>query len=146
MYECAYTRNGRTQISTGVEEFLTEFWEMLAYFGNTLIFVITGLIFVYDLYEAESPVLPSQDLPHLLAIYVGCLLIRWALVTIAYALFNMTGLLKMPMKWSLVSTWGGLRGAVGLGLGMIVFKDPTICPNTRAPLHHDRTSDLTRLA
>ena len=33
----------------GVEEFLVEFWEMLAYFGNTLIFVITGIIVVYDL-------------------------------------------------------------------------------------------------
>ena len=124
------SRNGRTQISTGVEEFLTEFWEMLAYFGNTLIFVITGIIFVYDLYSAESS-LRADDVWHLLLIYLGCLVIRGALVTIAYAVFNFTGLLVLPWKWSLISTWGGLRGAVGLGLGLFVFKDPTICPNIR---------------
>ena len=131
------SRNGRTQISTGVEEFLMEFWEMLSYFGNTLIFVITGIIFVYDLLkESESPVDLAQDLPHLLIIYVGCLLIRWALVTIAYAVFNLTGWLKMEWKWSLISTWGGLRGAVGLGLGMLVFKeDSAICANVRMLPH-----------
>ena len=43
------SRNGREQISPAVEHFLHEFWEMLAYFGNTLIFVITGVVFVYDL-------------------------------------------------------------------------------------------------
>ena len=35
-----------------VEEFLVEFWEMLAYFGNTLIFVITGVIVVEGLGRA----------------------------------------------------------------------------------------------
>ena len=98
------SRNGRTQISTTVEEFLTEFWEMLAYFGNTLIFVITGIIFVYDLYHSGEAPVSLDDLPHLLLIYVGCLLIRWALVTLAYAVFNCTGLLPMPWKWSLIST------------------------------------------
>ena len=129
------SRKGRTQISSHVEEFLTEFWEMLAYFGNTLIFVITGIIVVYDLgnpdVEADAAVDWGKDVPHLLAIYGWCLLVRWGLVTVTYALFNWSGLLHLEWKWSLITMWGGLRGAVGLGLAMMVFKDPDICPHIR---------------
>lgn len=183
------SRNGRTQISPHVEEFLNEFWEMLAYFGNTLIFVITGIIVVYDVMNSESPVNLAVDLPHLLAIYAGCTFIRYdaglhvhtynnavfsfpaactstalphrcriipipvpssdrrrllhpfppsaCLVTIAYALNNTFASSKLEWKWALITTWGGLRGAVGLALGMIVFKEPSICPNikTRVMFH-----------
>ena len=51
------SRNGRTQISPHVEEFLTEFWEMLAYFGNTLIFVITGTAAVIEGLCSTAPLL-----------------------------------------------------------------------------------------
>ena len=123
-------RNGRTRISPQVEHFLTEFWEMLAYFGNTLIFVITGIIVVEGVWRAESPV-TGVDFMHLLLLYVGCLLIRGVLVCITYALFNVSGTLVLEWKWALVSTWGGLRGAVGLALGLIVFTDLDICPHIR---------------
>ena len=33
-------KKGRSRVSPQLEEFLTEFWELLAYFGNTLIFVV----------------------------------------------------------------------------------------------------------
>lgn len=49
-------RNGRTRISPQVEHFLTEFWEMCAYFGNTLIFVITGIIIIEGLGRLEAPI------------------------------------------------------------------------------------------
>ena len=49
-----------------------------------------------------------------------------------YALFKWTRLLPhLQWKWCLVSTWGGLRGAVGLALGLIVFTDRSICPHIR---------------
>ena len=92
-------------------------------FGNTLIFVITGIIVVYDLgnpdVEADAAVDWGKDVPHLLAIYGWCLLVRWGLVTVTYALFNWSGLLHLEWKWSLITMWGGTRGAVGLGAMMV---------------------------
>ena len=84
-----------------VEHFLTEFWEMLAYFGNTLIFVITGVVVVEGLGRPESSEaeLSATDFYHLALIYLGCLIIRAALVLTAYALFNATGMLRLEWKW-----------------------------------------------
>ena len=73
----------------------------------------------------------AVDLPHLLAIYTACAAIRAVLVAIAYALNNAFGSVRFQWKWALITTWGGLRGAVGLALGMIVFKGSSICANIK---------------
>ena len=122
------SRKGRTQISSHVEEFLTEFWEMLAYFGNTLIFVISGIIVVHDLgnpdVEADAAVgwegrpAPARHLRLVPPRAVGPRDGRVRALQLERPP-------HLEWKWSLITMWGGLRGAVGFGLAMMVFKDPT---------------------
>ena len=92
---------------------------------------IGGLIIVYDIGADSESNLGARDVFHLFVLYVGCTVIRALLVLSAYALVNTTGMARLEWRWSIVATWGGLRGAVGLALGLIVFTDHTICDNVR---------------
>ena len=44
---CSYV--GKTQISSAVEEYMHSFWEMIGYFMNTVIFVMSGVIMIVKL-------------------------------------------------------------------------------------------------
>ena len=57
--------------------------------------------------------------------------IRATLIGIAYLMMNGLRITHMPTRDFFVAVWGGLRGAVGLALGLLVFKDTTICENIR---------------
>ena len=68
-------KNGRTRISPEVEHFLSEFWELLAYFGNTVIFVVAGVMIVYDLGSTRVGgvvAVRAVDFGHLMIFYVAC--------------------------------------------------------------------------
>jgi len=110
-----------------VEHFLGEFWEMLAFFGNTLVFVISGIV-IFSQLEFET--LDGRDAGLLCLIYVVGTFLRGGIVCSTYALLKSLGH-KLEWRDSLVATWGGLRGAVGLALAMIVYYDATVCNNIR---------------
>lgn len=57
--------------------------------------------------------------------------IRATLIGTAYLMMNGLKITHMPTRDFFVAVWGGLRGAVGLALGLLVFKDTTICENIR---------------
>ena len=119
-------KNGKTRISPEVEHFLEGFWEMLAFFGNTLVFVISGIVIFSKL--EFSDFMNGRDIGLLLLIYVVGTILRGVIVALTYALLTACGH-KLFWKDGVVATWGGLRGAVGLALGMMVYYDPLICKN-----------------
>ena len=75
-------KHGKTRISPEVEHFLEEFWEMLAYVGNTLIFLIAGLVMGTKL---EWELVTGYDVGVLLLMYVVCAIVRASLVFLVYA-------------------------------------------------------------
>lgn len=115
-----FSRFGVTTISPEVQHFLHEFWHMLEYLANTLVFVITGLIIVL---KTSSPT--PQDMLSLAVMYVALTVIRTTMLFLCLPVFQR---LKYGFSWkeALICSWGGLRGAVGLALGLVIRLDTSI--------------------
>ncbi len=104
---------GRTRISPEVNHFLHEFWELAAFIANTLIFIIVGVVIVL------RTVFTPMDLVILLIMYVGITVARAGMIGMFYPIMKKIGY-GMSKNDAIVLWWGGLRGAVGLALALIV--------------------------
>jgi NhaP-type Na+/H+ or K+/H+ antiporter len=120
-----FGHSGRTSVSPEVGHFLGEFWELLAYFGNTLIFVVAGTVIGYKL-----PSFPWWDFVQMIIMYIACTIIRATVVGIIYFIFRQCGA-ELEKEDQVIAIWAGLRGAVGLSLAMMVFSNSKICEPIR---------------
>lgn len=101
---------GRTRISPEVTHFLHQFWEMMAYLANTLIFLIVGIVIALQI---------NLDVPSLWlklgVLYILLLAIRTTSVVILMPVLKHIGV-GINQQKAKVLIWGGLRGAVSLSL------------------------------
>lgn len=104
---------GKTRINPRNTQFLHNFWELAAFFANTVIFVIVGVII------AQQITFSAQDALVLLLIFIGLHVARLGTVYLFYPIMKRIGY-GLSLKDSVVLWWGGLRGAVGLSLALIV--------------------------
>lgn len=105
---------GSTKLSPSVNSFMKDFWELMAYIANTLIFIIVGILIAMKCSFRWS------DFGILLIVYIGVNVIRYIMIFCFYPIMR-----KMRYGFSLrevaVLGWGGLRGAVGLTLALLVY-------------------------
>eukprot|EP01061_Rhynchopus_euleeides_P028156 TRINITY_DN4580_c0_g1_i1.p1 TRINITY_DN4580_c0_g1~~TRINITY_DN4580_c0_g1_i1.p1 ORF type:complete len:353 (+),score=141.15 TRINITY_DN4580_c0_g1_i1:260-1318(+) len=102
-------------ISPEVEHSLHEFWHMTVYLTNTCIFALAGMIVALKAFDNITLV----DLYYLGVVYVTINVVRilvLLLFTPALYLFKY----KLSVGESALVAWGGLRGAVGLALALII--------------------------
>lgn len=104
---------GRTRISPEVNHFLHEFWELAAFMANTLIFIIVGVII------AQRTVFNTEDLLLLFVIYIGTTAIRGIMILLFFPLLKRFGY-GIDLRNGFVLWYGGLKGAIGLALALIV--------------------------
>lgn len=116
---------GKTRVSPGVTHFLHEFWELAAFIANTLIFIIVGVVI------AQQVNFTLNDLVVLLIVYVGIHVARLGAIYFFYPLMKKIGY-GISFKDSIVLWWGGLRGAVGLALALIVAIEEKIPMDVRS--------------
>jgi len=106
---------GRTRISPEIGHFLHQFWEMLAYIANTLLFFLVGIVIGSNIESAQL-----VDIGLIVAAWAGIMTIR-AAVTFAFRpLANLTLENKISVPDACAASWGGLRGAVSIALVLIV--------------------------
>ena len=119
---------GRPRISPEVSHFLHQFWELLAYVANTLIFVLVGLLVASQLERASW-----LDLLLVVAVYVVLMGVRFA---VTYGLLPLMSRLGEPISagQAAVMSWGGLRGAVSLALALIACSHPQLPAELRRQL------------
>lgn len=111
---------GRTRISPEVGHFLHQFWSLAAYLANTLIFILVGVVIALrtDWGDAEAWGM-------LALVYAAIHVARLAAVGVLYPFLRAIGY-GLGGRDAVVLTWGGLRGAVGLALALVVAQDPRV--------------------
>ncbi|MCU7834312.1 MAG: sodium:proton antiporter [gamma proteobacterium symbiont of Taylorina sp.] len=111
---------GRIRISPEISHFLHQFWEMMSYIANTLIFLIVGIIIVtYTNFDS------AQLWVTLFVLYILLILIRTISVWILMPILERIGV-GINRKKAIVLVWGGLRGAVSLSLALSLAQDNAI--------------------
>ena len=110
---------GTTQLRPKVNTFIRNFWELMGYIANTLIFIIVGLLIALkcDIYW--------RDLGILFMVYVGVNIIRFIMVFFFLPIMRKINY-GLKAREAVVLSWSGLRGAVGLTLALVAFYTPTI--------------------
>ncbi|RWX56073.1 cation:proton antiporter [Photobacterium chitinilyticum] len=113
---------GRTQISPHTWHTLTETWEELVFWANSLIFFLVGLI--------VPKVLVDFTMAHfisLIALIFAAFTARTAVLYLVLPLINRVGLgQQISIAFRTVMLWGGLRGAVSLALALVILETPGI--------------------
>jgi Na+/H+ antiporter len=113
---------GKTRISPEVSHFLHQFWEMLAYIANTLIFYLVGLVIATQVHSARA-----LDFLLIAIAWAGIVVIRFAVVFGFLPILNRVAD-RFTLAEATVMSWGGLRGAVSLALALIVSQHPGVDP------------------
>ncbi len=111
---------GRVRISPEISHFLHQFWEMMTYIANTLIFLIVGII-IMTYASFDNPKLWLT----LALLYVALILIRSASVLILMPILARIGV-GITRQKATVLVWGGLRGAVALSLALSLAQDTAV--------------------
>eukprot|EP00755_Sulcionema_specki_P013239 Sspe_Gene.53488::Locus_29557_Transcript_3_5_Confidence_0.222_Length_5150::g.53488::m.53488 len=105
-------------ISPEVHHTLHEFWEMSVYLGNTLIFTMAGMIVAGKAFKHVG----WMDVLYLTWTYAAINVIRFVCLQIFALIYNRFEY-KLDFANQCLVAWGGLRGAVGLALALIVSGD-----------------------
>ncbi len=96
-------------MSSKTETAVYDFWELLAYIITSIVFLLVGLrIDVADLVGYSAPIL----------IAIAAILISRALIVYAVGLLSQGYHWKIPLSFSHIMYWGGLRGAISLALAL----------------------------
>ncbi len=107
---------GRPKIHPRAEEFVEKLWGQLAFFANSLIFLLIGLLFM------DAPVL-NRDMLQVVIITIFVVAIARAVsiypVVVAY---NQTTTpdRRLPMSWQHLLSWGSLRGALAVTMVLLI--------------------------
>ena len=126
---------GVTAIKTeAAHHMLHSFWTLLCWVADTVIFVLAGVIIVQDGFMLHGDVFKTADWGYLIALYGSLLVIRALMVVVCSPVLRYTGYGMQPrvcsqerfIKYMCVLSWGGLRGAIGLVLAVVVSMDKTL--------------------
>ena len=110
-------------VSPEVEHTMHHFWEMIVYLTNTMIFILAGMIVSLKAFDG----LKFLDVIFLLALYGAINVIRGVVLLISIPLFPFMRMEYVPsVGESVLIAWGGLRGAVGLALALVVQADSNV--------------------
>ena len=125
----AYLNLHREAITVDTQHFLHEFYEMCAYLLNTVLFLIAGVSLGEIFYGAavgfDDDGINDMDFwGYMPLLYAVCLFARTATVALFYPLMKFAASrgvgTKIDWRKAAVLIWGGLRGAVGLALALVV--------------------------
>lgn len=112
-------QKGRPHLKPQVNLFMEKFWSLLAYIANTLIFIIVGVII------ASNVNLTWEKCINLFIIFVGIIIIRYIMIAILYPVMKLSGY-GINRKEAVILGWGGLRGALGMSLALMVYNTDSI--------------------
>lgn len=104
---------GRPRIAPDVNRFMQEFWELATYMANTLIFILVGVVIALQVHAT------LMDFVVLILVYIGINVVRMLMIAIFYPVMKRSGY-GLSKREAVILCWGGLRGALGLTLALMV--------------------------
>lgn len=116
---------GKPRLKPQVNIYMGSFWELLTYIANTLIFIIVGIVI------AEKVDFSWSHCAILLLVYIALNIIRYITIMMLYPIMKRSGY-GLNKKESIILTWGGLRGALGMTLALMVSYTPAIPEEIRS--------------
>ena len=119
---------GHYSITPAVLHELHGLWEWLGFLANTLVFGITGVLITrptIQMLQLDSASNWASLLGNCVTLNLALLLIRALVFLMFFPVLHFCGKQGYKMDWRdcFISTWGALRGAVGLALAMVVSLD-----------------------
>ena len=109
------TKEGRVKISSESEHSIHAVWSYIGFVAETVIFMMTGNIVGIIVVKNGDPIWFAQ----LLGLYFMLHIIRFGFLLLVMPILKMTGY-PFDLKACTLVAYGGLRGAVGLALALIV--------------------------
>jgi NhaP-type Na+/H+ or K+/H+ antiporter len=126
------------------EHTMLHFWHAIEYLGNTLIFLLAGLIIGKVIWLSADHNITNEDYWYCFIMF-GCMIAVRALMVLVFAIpLKFLGYGTTP-KDAFFIVWGGLRGAVGLALAVMVQRAIDPQEGARIIFHVGGLSALTLL-
>ncbi|CAI9096868.1 OLC1v1033109C1 [Oldenlandia corymbosa var. corymbosa] len=115
-----YSAFARTAFKGESQESLHNFWEMVAYIANTLIFILSGVVIAESVLGNDS-LFKTHDNSwgYLFLLYLFVQISRVVVVGALYPFLRYFGY-GLDWKEAIILVWSGLRGAVALSLSLSV--------------------------
>ncbi|MGN1230082.1 MAG: cation:proton antiporter [Prevotella sp.] len=110
---------GKPRLNPEANRFMENFWGLAGYMANTLIFILVGIVISMRVDVSWTGLLTC------LGIYAGVNIIRLLVIFLFYPVMKRCGY-GLTVRECLILGWGGLRGALGLTLALIVSISPSI--------------------
>ena len=117
-----FSISGKSKIHPESEHSMHAVWHYIQYLLETILFVLTGCFIGQDLLASSLNTINSSDVLKMVAFFFIMTGARFLMLYILKPLLNRTGY-PIDRKMIVVLTYGGLRGAVALSLGLIVLTD-----------------------
>lgn len=113
------TYRGKLLFSPKANEFTEKFWDLASFIANTLVFIMVGVIIAVNVHICWT------SLAVLAIVYLGVNLIRTLVTFLFFPVMRRSGY-GMNTRDAVILSWGGLRGALGLTLALMVAGTPSI--------------------
>jgi len=113
----------KTSISSSVEQAMHNVWEIFAYCCEIIIFTLSGSLIAYRFFQNQRDFDAGVDIPYALLMYVLLHITRAITIAVCMPIMNCSRYNKLTWKDGCILTYGGLRGAIGLALVLIIDLD-----------------------
>ncbi|KQJ88386.1 hypothetical protein BRADI_4g17381v3, partial [Brachypodium distachyon] len=115
-----YAAFAKTAFKGDSQQSLHDFWEIVAYIANTIIFILSGVAIADGVLQDNNHFQRhATSWGFLLLLYVFVQMTRLVVLSVMYPLLRSLGY-GLDLKEATVIVWSGLRGAVSLSLSISV--------------------------
>ena len=109
---------GRFKMSTGVEKYMSLFWEYFAFLANSLVFLLMGILFTTLVLKLDIPALP------ILMIILVVVIARAVSIYFSIGIANLfKSEANIPSNWQHLLSWGSLRGSLAVIMVLLIPDD-----------------------